>query len=118
MPDASPKHSKIAAAIAIVGSQAELARRCSCAQQTISKMLNGEISVTAEIAKKIDEATGGQVARWQLRPDLWDAPAGASSPTAELISKSADHLAPAWSGAEEQIVPDDRKVERAKEGCR
>ncbi len=25
---------------------------------------------------------------------------------------------PAWSGAEEQIVPDDRKVERAKEGCR
>ena len=75
MADEAPKHPDIAVAIKAVGSQAELARRCSCAQQTISKILNLEISVTAELAKKIDEATEGAAPRWKLRPDLWDAPA-------------------------------------------
>jgi len=67
-------HPHIAEAICQVGSQAELARRCGCAQQTISKILHREISVSPEIAKKIDLATDGNVPRWKLRPDLWDAP--------------------------------------------
>ncbi len=42
-------------------------------------------------------------------------PQPSPKPTA---AKHIESPIPAWSGAEEQIVPDDRKVERAKEGCR
>lgn len=68
------KHSDIEAAIKTVGSQAALARRCNCAQQQISKLLNRELPVSAEMAKAIDEATDGEVPRWRLRPDLWSPP--------------------------------------------
>lgn len=73
MSDAA-RHVDLARAIKVVGSQAELARRCKCAQQHISKLLNREVSISAEIAKAIDVATDGAVPCWLLRPDLWDAP--------------------------------------------
>lgn len=69
------KHPLIQKAIGIVGSQAELAKRSGYAQQHISKLLNREIAIKAEAAIAIEKATGLEVARWQLRPDLWDAPA-------------------------------------------
>lgn len=72
-------HPQIDAAIREVGSQAALASRCGCAQQTISKALRRQISVAPALAKKIDEVTGGKIPRWQLRPDIFDAPnAGAA----------------------------------------
>ncbi len=83
MNEAARRHPEIEQAIKIVGSQAELARRCRCSQQTISKVLNREIAVAAELARDIDLATGGAVPRWKMRPDLWDEiehPTGSSSP--------------------------------------
>lgn len=76
----SDKHPDIEAAIKAVGSQAELAKRCGCAQQTISKMLNREIPIKGEWARAIDQATAGKIPRWQLRPDLFDAPSPAAQP--------------------------------------
>ncbi len=72
-------HPQIQEAIRLVGSQAALARHCDCAQQTISKMLLRQISIAPILAKKIDEVTNGKVPRWQLRPDLWEAPSELAS---------------------------------------
>jgi DNA-binding transcriptional regulator YdaS (Cro superfamily) len=69
-----PKHPHIDAAISKVGSQKKLADYCGCAQQTISKLLNLEIAIPAEIAVKIEAATNREVPRWKLRPDLWEPP--------------------------------------------
>ena len=66
----------ISAAIEIVGSQAKLADAIGVRQQTISKLLLGQRSkVSAEIAVGIHNATAGRVPKWQLRPDLFEAPA-------------------------------------------
>lgn len=65
----------ISAAIEIVGSQAKLADAIGVRQQTISKLLRGQRQkVSAEIAVGIHQATGGKVSKWQLRPDLFEAP--------------------------------------------
>lgn len=58
-------------AVKICGRQADLAEKVGCAQQTISKYLNGEIRVSAEHAVAIERATVGAVPRHALRPDLW-----------------------------------------------
>lgn len=58
-------------AIKICGRQQDLAERAGCAQQTISKYLIGEIRISAEHAVQIERATDGEVARSDLRPDLW-----------------------------------------------
>lgn len=60
----------IADAIDIFGSQAALASEIECSQQLVSQMLNGA-DVSAEIAVRIDIATGGKVPRSALRPDLF-----------------------------------------------
>lgn len=65
-------------AVKICGRQADLAEKAGCAQQTISKYLNGEIRVSAEHAVAIETATGGEVGRHELRPDLWEAAAEAA----------------------------------------
>ena len=64
--------SATASAIAYVGGrQADLARHIGCAQQTVSKLLNGELPVSAEHAVAIDKATRGAVTKQRLRPDLF-----------------------------------------------
>lgn len=67
-------HPLIDRAIKACGGQSPLADRMGVAQQTISKLLNRQRGVTAELAKAIHDATGGAVACWELRPDLWQAP--------------------------------------------
>lgn len=71
-------HPLIQKAIKVCGGQSPLAERMGVAQQTISKLLNRQRGVTAEHAKAIHDATGGDVACWELRPDLWSDPAPAS----------------------------------------
>ncbi|WP_313534521.1 YdaS family helix-turn-helix protein [Haematobacter sp.] len=57
-------------AIRIYGSQARLADVMGCSQQQISYLLNAK-SISAEMAKMVDEATGGRVSRHALRPDIY-----------------------------------------------
>jgi DNA-binding transcriptional regulator YdaS (Cro superfamily) len=65
------KHPHVARAVQIVGKQEILAARLRCAQQTVSKMLNYEIPISAEHAIAIDRATAGRVPKELLRPDLF-----------------------------------------------
>lgn len=68
------QHPQVARAIQICGSQPALAEKLGCRQQTVSKMLNREIPVSAEHALLIADATGIPVA--DIRPDLpWPGPA-------------------------------------------
>lgn len=66
-------------AVRICGSQNALAEAMTgvgfpCVQQTISKLVNGELRVDADFAIGIDRATGGRISKHALRPDLFDAP--------------------------------------------
>lgn len=83
------KHPLMIAAIKAAGSQAELGRRTGYAQQHISKLLNREIAVGAEMAVAIEKATDGRVSRWKLRPDLWDVPADARTQTQSVPACAA-----------------------------
>lgn len=67
----------IESAIKLRGSQAKLADAMGCSQQQISYLLKAD-SITAEMAIKVDAATGGAVSRHDLRPDIFDAPADQS----------------------------------------
>ena len=64
----------IGRAITKCGSQAALADKTKLSQSGISWLLNEATQVSAEIAVKIEEATDGEVQRWQLRPDLFAPP--------------------------------------------
>ena len=66
-------------AVRTCGSQQALAGAMTaagfqCVQQTVSKLVNGDIPVDADFAIAIDRATDGVVPKWKLRPDLFDAP--------------------------------------------
>lgn len=69
------QHPLIAKAIECRGSQEALAAATGVEQQTISRLLNRQRGITAEMAVAIDRATNGVVAKHDLRPDLFDAPA-------------------------------------------
>lgn len=72
------QHPQVARAIEICGSQPALAEKLRCRQQTVSKMLNLEIPVSAEFALLIADATG--IPASEIRPDLpWPAVAEAAS---------------------------------------
>ncbi len=58
-------------AISIVGSQQKLAEKIDLSQQGISFLLNDAKNIKAEIALKIERATGGEVTRAELRPDIF-----------------------------------------------
>lgn len=61
-------------AIVIAGSERKLAEAACVSQPAINKAKRvGRVS--AKLAKKIDEVTNGQVPRWELCPDVFDAPA-------------------------------------------
>lgn len=70
-----PTHPIIAQAIKHFGSQDRMAKAVGSSQSAISRMLLGEIPVSAQIAVALDQATSGLFPRWATRPDLWDAPA-------------------------------------------
>jgi len=61
----------IAVAVQLLGSQAALARACGYSRSGICLALHGKRAVTAELAVAIDRATGGEVSRAVLRPDLF-----------------------------------------------
>lgn len=56
------------------GRQEDLAAAMGVAQQTVSKLLYGEIPVSSEHAVAIHRATSGAVSGSALRPDLWVKP--------------------------------------------
>ncbi len=78
-------------AIAIAGSQQKLGELVGKSQNTIwAARRAGRVS--AELAAAIDEATNGEVPRWQLRPDLWEQPN--TNPAEQPSSPSAATPAP------------------------
>jgi DNA-binding transcriptional regulator YdaS (Cro superfamily) len=60
-------------AVRIAGGQAALARACggACKQQHVWNWINRDRKVPAEFVLAIERATGGQVTRHQLRPDIY-----------------------------------------------
>lgn len=61
------------AAISKLGSEAKLGAAAGYSQNAIwSAKRTGRVS--AELAAAIHKATEGAVPRWQLRPDIWEAP--------------------------------------------
>ena len=50
---------------------AELGRRIGVSRSMMIRLISGKRAMTAEYAIKIETATGGQVTRSELRPDLW-----------------------------------------------
>lgn len=63
--------SAVKEAIKIAGTQTELARMAGCSQQTISDVVNGRRSLSAEVAVRIAKATG--LPAYRLRPDIFEA---------------------------------------------
>ncbi|MDF7650777.1 helix-turn-helix domain-containing protein [Erwiniaceae bacterium L1_54_3] len=59
-------------AIEIVGSQQKLAVACKVKQPSVWAWLHGKKKVSAENAKRIENATGGEIPAYQIRPDLAD----------------------------------------------
>jgi DNA-binding transcriptional regulator YdaS (Cro superfamily) len=57
-------------AIKLHGSQVRLAEAIGCSQQQISYLLKAK-KITAEMAMKLDVATGGEVSKHILRPDIF-----------------------------------------------
>ena len=53
---------------------AELARRLRCSKQLVSHWRVGRLRVPAERAVEIEQITGGEIMRGELRPDLWPSP--------------------------------------------
>ncbi|AXF65027.1 helix-turn-helix domain-containing protein [Leclercia sp. W17] len=64
------KNSAVEKAIAIAGSQKELARRCGKAQSTICDWLNGKKRISPAFVPDLVKAVDGKVAAHEFRPDL------------------------------------------------
>lgn len=71
------KHETVSAliekAIGIAGSQTRLGELCGVSQNAIWQAREAN-RISANLAASIDKATSGEVPRWKLRPDLWEAP--------------------------------------------
>lgn len=61
-------------AVEQVGSQVSLARLIEVSPQFVSQLVKGVRPVPAALAGKIEAATGGQVTRQDLRPDIFGDP--------------------------------------------
>lgn len=64
------KNPAVAKAIAIVGSQKELAKRCGKAQSTICDWLNGKKRISPAFVPDLVNAVDGKVEAYEFRPDL------------------------------------------------
>jgi TorA maturation chaperone TorD len=80
-------------AVAIAGGQSALARKLGVKQANVWHWLNRAEHVPAEQAIAIEHATGGQVVRGELRPDLF---ASATAPTAAVIADEDAARAMCW----------------------
>ncbi|EAB7564304.1 helix-turn-helix domain-containing protein [Salmonella enterica subsp. enterica] len=60
----------IKTAIAIVGTQKELAKACGVSQAAVQKWLYGKAKVSPQNVFSVVKATGGKVQGYQIRPDL------------------------------------------------
>ncbi|EAB7491306.1 helix-turn-helix domain-containing protein [Salmonella enterica subsp. enterica] len=60
----------IKTAIAIVGTQKELAKACGVSQAAVQKWLHGKAKVAPQNVASLVDATGGKVKAYQIRPDL------------------------------------------------
>lgn len=58
-------------AVEILGGQKELAEAIGAYQSNISSAANGERKIPVRQALKIEEVTGGQVTKEELRPDIF-----------------------------------------------
>lgn len=74
-------------AIDIVGGQSELARRLGLKQANVWHWLNRSGRVPAEHVIAIEEATGAQVTRHDLRPDLYPSAAGGMALPEEELAR-------------------------------
>ncbi|MDP9572417.1 UNVERIFIED_ORG: DNA-binding transcriptional regulator YdaS (Cro superfamily) [Agrobacterium larrymoorei] len=69
------QHPGMAMAVEFFGSQVKLVEAIGCfSQQTISRILNRENDPSAELAVAIHNASKGNVPKWKIRPDLFEAP--------------------------------------------
>lgn len=71
---AAPQDPRIDRAIKACKTQQLLAEAMGVKQQTVSKLLNRERGISAEMALLIDKATNGAVPKHELRPDLFEDP--------------------------------------------
>ncbi|EGT4273779.1 helix-turn-helix domain-containing protein [Cronobacter sakazakii] len=60
----------IKTAIAIVGTQKELAKACGVSQAAVQKWLYGKAKVSPQNVASVVKATGGKVQGHEIRPDL------------------------------------------------
>lgn len=60
----------IKTAIAIVGTQKELAKACGVSQAAVQKWLHNKAKVAPQNVASLVEATQGQIKAYQVRPDL------------------------------------------------
>ncbi|QIE89479.1 transcriptional regulator [Pseudomonas nitroreducens] len=69
------------------GGKKRLAIVLGVAPSYLSRLISGDRSITAERAIKVEQATGGAVTRFELRPDIdWiGLPAGSVAPDLEQI---------------------------------
>ncbi|ENQ7722332.1 TPA: helix-turn-helix domain-containing protein [Pseudomonas aeruginosa] len=69
------------------GGKKRLAIVLGVAPSYLSRLISGDRSITAERAIKVEQATGGAVTRFELRPDIdWGGlPAGSVAPDLEQI---------------------------------
>ena len=75
---ATKRRNLIKAASLLAGSDRALAEACGVSQPTITRARNAwdkrGIRPTPELAAKIHRATNGAVKKWEMRPDVFDAP--------------------------------------------
>jgi DNA-binding transcriptional regulator YdaS (Cro superfamily) len=76
------------------GRQEDLAAAMAVPQQLVSKLIYGDVPMSAEYALSIHRATDGVVPASALRPDLWSRPEHVPSPSivpdqSEAVSESA-----------------------------
>lgn len=64
------KNYAVEKAIAIAGSQKELAKRCGKAQSTICDWLNGKKRISPVHVPELVKAVGGEIQAYEFRPDL------------------------------------------------
>jgi DNA-binding transcriptional regulator YdaS (Cro superfamily) len=70
--------------------QEDLAAAIGVAQQTVSKLMRGEIPVSPEQAIAIHRATRGAVPGSALRPDLWNRPEHVPVDGESELTKASD----------------------------
>lgn len=66
------KNIAIGKAIAIVGSQSALAKKCHKSQSTICDWLNGKKKISPEHVPVLVKAVDGKILAYEFRPDLPD----------------------------------------------